>query len=87
MAINTIRPIQQTPVAMPFNTLSALTHISPVSFLWGTCTQCRPRSDTAERGAYQGLHGLLTECSFKILIKMINTKKQPLKWKLHGPMD
>ena len=34
-----------------------------------------------------GIHCLLRECSFKILIKMKNTTQQPLKPKWTGPID
>ena len=33
---------------------SSLTHISLASHLWGIGKQCRPRSDTAERGVWSG---------------------------------
>ena len=57
--------------------LLTLTHISTVSFLWNKGKQCRPRSDASE----QGLHYMLIECSNKLLIKMKNTTKHPLKQK------
>ena len=31
-----------------------LTHISLVSFLWDICKQCKPRSETKERGVWSG---------------------------------
>ena len=37
-----------------YASLSLLTHLSLASFLWDIGKQCRPRSDTAERGVLSG---------------------------------
>ena len=68
-----------------------LAFISPIyslaSFLWDIAKNCRPDKMPQNAASDQGLHGLLTENSIKIWIKMKNSTQRPLKQKWTGPID
>ena len=59
-------------------------------FLWDINVgkmQTQIRCQRMYAASDQGLHCLFTECSIKVLMKMINIAQQPLKRKWAGPID
>ena len=67
--------------------LDYLTHICLASFLWVIGKQCRLRSDTVECGILSGSPLFAYRMSYKMLLKMKKTIRQPLKQKWTDLID